>query len=135
MRGPGNGENEERSMELTVEEAGMALATLIAFSDGDPSDAEQRVIREYFTAEQTEALRTKMKSAGYTYPEELTDAWQPILEALRKTDRDKQLHSLAVVYQVACADGVHRQEELLLLKTFSEQLSVNLSDIETYFPA
>ncbi len=122
-------------LDLTLEEAGVALSILVGFSDDDPSDAEAGVMREYFSAETVTSFLEKMKKSGLAYPEALLDTKESIQAAFSRVSRDAVLRILAIGYKVAAADGTVDEMETGLLKEFCETFVIGFAEVKEYFKA
>ncbi len=122
-------------LDLSLEEAGVALSILVGFSDDDPSEAEAGVMREYFSTESVTSLLKKMEAEGLSYPDALFDTKKSIFKALSKVSRDDQLRMLAIAYRVAGADGKIDEMELGLIEEFCEEFVIGLAELKSYFKA
>ncbi len=122
-------------LDLTLDEAGVALSILVGFSDDDPSDAEAGVMREYFSAETVTSFLEKMKASGLAYPEALLDTKESIQNAFSRASRGDILRILAVGYKVAAADGTVDEMETGLLKEFCEAFVIGFAEVKEYFKA
>ncbi len=120
---------------LTLAEAGIALCTLVAFSDDDPSEPEIGVIREYFTPKDVQSLQEKMEGAGFDYPGDLSLFHDKILDAFCDTDRESVVKTLAIAHKVAFADGILDPRELKLIREFCEEYYLGFAEIRDYFHA
>ena len=118
---------------LLPEEAGIAVATLVAFSDDDPTDAEAGIIREFYSYDAVANLQKKMTVAGYNYPEELTEMKSAVLKGLAGGDRSAILKMLAIAYKVALADGDADEDEVMVLREYCEEFCIGLSELKLYF--
>ncbi len=126
-------EEDVREINLSVEEIGIALATIVAFSDNDPSDAEIGIIREYFSFENAESLQKKMKDADYVYPDELPKIEPAIKKALDEVSREVQIKTLAIGYKAAKADGRIDSGELEIIKGYCEEYVIGIAELANYF--
>jgi len=122
-------------IELTVEEAGAALAILVGLSDDDPSDEEAAVMREYFSVQVISSLMAKVTDSGNKYPEALVSTKESIFTALRQADRDLQKKYLAIAYKVAGADGVFDESELALIQEYCVEYGIGIVELKDYFKA
>ncbi len=122
-------------LDLSLDEAGVALSILVGFSDDDPSDAEAGVMREYFTPETITSFLEKMKASGLVYPDALLDTKKSIYRAFSRSARADILRMLAVGYKVAAADGTVDEMEIGLIKEFCEEFVIGLSEVKEYFKA
>ena len=120
---------------LTIREAAIALCTLVAFSDDDPSDTEAGVLREYFTENDVSSVQKKFTHSGKTYPDDILTTKKDIVTAFKGVDRDTQVKYLAVAYKTAAADGSVDDRELEILKGFCEELYIGLGELKQYFKA
>lgn len=121
--------------DLTLPEAGIALCTLVAFSDDDPSEPEVGVIREYFTSADVQGLQEKLEAAGFDYPDDLALFKDKISEAMCDTERDSVVKTLAIAHKVALADGNMDPRELKLIREFCEDFYLGFAEIRDYFKA
>jgi hypothetical protein len=126
-------EEDVREINLSVEEAGIALATIVAFSDDDPSDSEIGIIREYFSFGNAESLQKKMKDAGFVYPDELPKIKPAIKKALDEVSREVQIKTLAIGYKAAKADGRIAPEELAIIKGYCQEYVIGIAELVNYF--
>ncbi len=122
-------------LELTLEEAGIALSILVGFIDDDPSDAEAGVMREYFSTETITSFLEKMKASGLSYPDALPDTKKSIYATLSGSPREDALRMLAIGYKVAAADGTVDEMEISLIKEFCEEFVIGLAEVKEYFKA
>ena len=120
---------------LTVEEAGAALAILVGLSDDDPSDEEAAVMREYFSVQVISSLMSKVSDSGNKYPEDLENTKDSIFTALRQADSDIQKKYLAIAYKVAAADGVVDEAELTLIQEYCVEYGIGVVELKDYFKA
>ncbi|MBN2510211.1 MAG: TerB family tellurite resistance protein [Spirochaetales bacterium] len=120
---------------LGLKDAALALCTLVAFSDDDPSEAEAAVLRDFFTEEEVLSVQKKFTDAGMTYPDDLPTVKADILSAFLDAGRSLQLKYLAVAYKTALADGRAEAEELALIKEFCEELYIGIKELKDYFTA
>ena len=123
------------NIELTVEEAGAALAILVGLSDDDPSDEEAAVMREYFSVQVISSLMAKVTDSGNKYPEDLLSTKDSIFTALRQADSDIQKKYLAIAYKVAGADGVVDEAELTLIQEYCVEYGIGVVELKDYFKA
>ena len=91
-------------IELTGPEAGIALSTLVAFSDDNPSEEEAAVMRKYYKFEDAESFQNKLDEAGYKLPADISSLEPKILETLKKQDRDFQLRTLGAALVLALSE-------------------------------
>lgn len=119
-------------IDLTGPEAGIALSTLVAFSDDNPSEEETAVMRKYYKFEDAESFQNKMDSVGYKFPDDLSSMEPKILETLKKQDRDFQVRTLAVALVLAHSDGVFDQNEMNMLNKFCSGLELSLHDADLF---
>ncbi len=120
---------------LTVEEAGAALAILVGLSDDDPSDEEAAVMREYFSVQVISSLMSKVSDSGNKYPEDLENTKDSIFTALRQADSDIQKKYLAIAYKVAAADGFVDEAELTLIQEYCVEYGIGVVELKDYFKA
>jgi len=128
-------ERRSRRMEninLTGPEAGIALSTLVAFSDDNPSAEEVAVMRKYYKFEDVESFQNKVDSAGYKFPDDFSTLEPVIMESLKNQDKDFQLRTLAVSLVLAHSDGVFDQDEMNVLNRFCMGLKLSLSDADLF---
>jgi len=123
------------NIELTVEEAGAALAILVGLSDDDPSDEEAAVMREYFSVQVISSLMGKVTDSGNKYPEDLGRAKDSIFTALGQAHRDIQKRYLAIAYKVAGADGVVDEAEISLIQEYCVEYGIGIVELKDYFKA
>ncbi len=119
-------------IELTGSEAGIALSTLVAFSDDNPTIEETAVMRKYYKFEDAESFQNKLNEAGYKFPENLIDLEPKILDTLKKQDKDFQLRTIAVALVLAHSDGVFDQNEMNMLNKFCMGLEISLHDADLF---
>lgn len=117
---------------LTGPEAGIALSTLVAFSDDNPSPEEVAVMRKYYKFEDAESFQKKVDSAGLKFPDDFSTLEPVIMETLKSQDKDFQLRTLAVSLVLAHSDGVFDQEEMNVLNRFCMGLELSLSDADLF---
>ena len=122
-------------LNLTINEAGIALCALVAFSDDDPSEAEVAVMREYFVEADVEGLQKKMTASARIYPDDLGTLEGDILSALSAAQRGVQVKMLSIAYKVAGADGVLEAAELYPLERLCEELAIGIRELGDYFKA
>ena len=120
---------------LTIREAAIALCTLVAFSDDDPSDSEAGVLREYFNEDDVSSVQSKFTHAGKTYPDDILTTIKDIIKAFKSVDRESQVKYLAIAYKTAEADGTVDPKELEILKEVCEELYIGLGELKQYFKA
>lgn len=126
-------EQPRTEVDLTLEEAGIALSSLVAFSDDDPADEEIGVIREYYTREAAGSLSEKVTGAGYKYPEDLEKIEPDISRVLAAEERENQLKTLAIAHKVSLADGILKKEELAILEKYCIEFGLGLYEVSEYF--
>ncbi len=117
---------------LTGPEAGIALSTLVAFSDDNPSPEEVAVMRKYYKFEDAESFQNKVDSAGFKFPDDFSTLEPVIMETLKNQDKDFQLRTLAVSLVLAHSDGVFDQNEMNVLNRFCIGLELSLSDADLF---
>ncbi len=120
------------NLNLTGPEAGIALSTLVAFSDDNPSEEEAAVMRKYYKYEDAESFQNKLDSAGYKFPENISGLEPKILEALKKQNKDFQTRTLAVALVLAHSDGIFDQNEMTMLNRFCSVLELSLHDADMF---
>jgi tellurite resistance protein len=123
------------SIDLTEEEAGLALSVLVSFSDDDPSNREIAVVREFYSSDAALSLTEKMGDNGYSYPDDLKKLTPSIIKALSCYDRNIQLKHLAIAYRTANADGQLSLEELAILKEICSDLYIGIGELADFFKA
>ncbi len=121
------------NIELSQGEAGIALATWLAFSDDNPSDEEMSVIREYFTETDVEGLVNKIESFNAVFPDAVPRLEESVKKAFKKLSRDEQLKMLSIAYRTAYADGVLAPEEHQILSGFCEEFVIGEGELRNYF--
>ena len=119
-------------IELTGPEAGIALSTLVAFSDDNPTIEETAVMRRYYEFEDAESFQNKLGELSYKFPDNLIDLEPKILETLKKQDKDFQLRTMAVALVLAHSDGVFDQNEMNVLNKFCSELELSLHDADLF---
>jgi tellurite resistance protein len=127
--------NRSRKMEnisFTGPEAGIALSTLVAFSDDNPSPEELAVMRKYYKYEDAESFQGKVDAGGFKFPEDLNSFEPIIIKTLKEQDKDFQLRTLAVALVLAHSDGVFDQNEMAVLNKFCLGLELSLSDADFF---
>ncbi len=120
------------NLNLTGPEAGIALSTLVAFSDDNPSEEEAAVMRRYYKFEDAESFQNKLDALGYKFPEDLFGLEPKILEALKKQNKDFQTRTLAVALVLAHSDGVFDQNEMNVLNKFCSGLELSLHEADLF---
>ena len=120
-------------LELTTQEAGMALVTWVAFSDDEPSEDEMAVVREYFNEEDVEGLIGKMKRDNLSFPEAVPRLEASIIKSFGKLVRDDQLRMLAIAYKTAKADGILDLNEEGIIKKFCEEFMIGEGELRKFF--
>jgi len=120
------------NINLTGPEAGIALSTLVAFSDDNPSPEEVAVMRKYYKFEDAETFQSKVDACGYKFPEDFSVLEPVIMKALKNEDKDFQLRTLAVALVLAHSDGVFDQNEMRVLNKFCFGLELSLSDADQF---
>jgi len=119
-------------IDLTGPEAGIALSTLVAFSDDNPSEEEAAVMRRYYKFEDAESFQNKLDAVGYKFPDDLSGLEPKILETLKKQDRNFQLRTIAVALVLAHSDGVFDQNEMNELNKFCSELELSLYEADLF---
>lgn len=120
------------NINLTGPEAGIALSTLVAFSDDNPTAEEVAVMRKYYKFEDAESFQKKVDDGGYNFPGDFSALEPKILESLKSQDKDFQLRTLAVALVLAHSDGVFDQNEMNVLNRFCQGLELSLSDADLF---
>ena len=120
------------NLNLTGPEAGIALSTLVAFSDDNPSPEAVAVMRKYYKFEDAESFQNKVDSAGFKFPADFSTLEPLIMETLKNEDKDFQLRTLAVSLVLAHSDGVFDQDEMNVLNRFCMGLELSLSDADLF---
>jgi len=120
------------NINLTGPEAGIALSTLVAFSDDNPTAEEVAVMRKYYKFEDAESFQKKADEGGYKFPGDFSTLEPKILESLKSQDKDFQLRTLAVALVLAHSDGVFDQNEMNVLNRFCQGLELSLSDADLF---
>lgn len=120
------------NIDLTGPEAGIALSTLVAFSDDNPTVEEVAVMRKYYKFEDAESFQNKLDAAGYKFPDDLIGIEPKVLETLKKQDRDFQLRTIAVALVLAHSDGVFDQNEMNMLNKFCSGLELSLHEADLF---
>jgi tellurite resistance protein len=120
------------NMDLTGPEAGIALSTLVAFSDDNPSEVEAAVMRKYYKYEDAESFQKKMEDAGLKFPENFAELEPKILETLGTQTKEFQLRTLAAALVLAHSDGVFDQNEMTVLNRFCLNLKLSLHDADLF---
>ena len=120
------------NIDLTGPEAGIALSTLVAFSDDNPSEEETAVMRRYYKFKDAESYQNKVDAAGYKFPDDFSSLEPKILETLKKEDKDFQLRTMAVALVLAHSDGVFDQNEMNVLNKFCSGLELSLHDADLF---
>jgi tellurite resistance protein len=119
-------------LELTKEEAGIALSALVAFEDDDLSDVEAGIMRKYYALDDATSLGKKMEHAGVAYPKGLSSIENTVLERLTKTPLGFRLRTIAIGYLLARADGSVSEVEFERLDRYSRALSVSYQQAREY---
>lgn len=119
-------------IELTGPEAGIALSTLVAFSDDNPTVEELAVMRKYYKFEDAESFQNKLTAVGYKFPNDLSGIEPKVLETLKKQDKDFQLRTIAVALVLAHSDGVFDQNEMNMLNKFCSGLELSLHEADLF---
>lgn len=120
------------NIDLTGPEAGIALSTLVAFSDDNPTVEEVAVMRRYYKFEDAESFQNKLGAFGYKFPNDLPGIEPKILETLKKEDKDFQLRTIAVALVLAHSDGVFDQNEMNMLNKFCRGLELSLHEADLF---
>lgn len=121
-----------KKMDLTSVEAGIALSTLVAFSDDNPSEEEGVVMRKYYRSADADSFQKKLEEAGYSYPSDLTNLFPGIISILKGSPVDFRLRTIAVGYLLARADGNFDQNEMQILSRAAAELEVSLYDAKVF---
>ena len=120
------------NINLTGPEAGIALSTLVAFADDNPSVEEAAVIRKYYKYEDAESFQNKVDLAGLAFPKDLPELEPVIMSTLKDQDKNFQLRTLAVALVLAHSDGVFDQHEMNTLNKFCFGLGFSLHDADLF---
>ena len=120
------------NINLTGPEAGIALSTLVAFSDDNPSAEEVAVMRKYYNYEDVESFQNKAEAGGFKFPQDFSALEPIILETLKRQEKDFQLRTLSVALVLAYSDGVFDQNEMNVLNRFCLGLELSLSDADQF---
>jgi tellurite resistance protein len=120
------------NIDLTGPEAGIALSTLVAFSDDNPTIEEVAVMRKYYKFEDAESFQNKLDAVGYKFPNDLPGIEPKILETLKKEDKSFQLRTIAVALVLAHSDGVFDQNEMNMLNKFCSGLELSLHEADLF---
>ncbi len=120
------------NINLTGPEAGIALSTLVAFSDDNPSAEEVAVMRKYYKFEDAESFQNKVDTGGFKFPEDFPSLEPIVLETLKSQEKDFQLRTLAVALVLAHSDGIFDQNEMNVLNRFCIGLELSLSDADLF---
>lgn len=121
-------------IDLGIKESALALMTLTAFADDDPSEEEVALIREYFGLEDIEALTAKMEKAGASFPEDLPRMMDSILKCMKGQNRQEQLKYLTLLYKTAAADGKMDPREEAIIEQFCTELTIGPGELESCSP-
>lgn len=121
-------------MELGIKESALALLTLTAFADDDPSEQEVALIREYFSLEDIESLTQKMEKAGASFPEDLPRLMDSILKCMKEQNRQEQLKYLTLLHKTAAADGKMDPREVAIIEQFCTELCIGPGELESCSP-
>jgi tellurite resistance protein len=119
---------EKKQIDFSAVEAAIALSTLVAFSDDNPSEEEGVILRKYYFLDDAERVQKKLSDAGYLYPNDLREAEPYILTALKEADKDFKLRTIAVAFLLSRADGEVDQDEMLVLSTYADKLEIGLHE-------
>lgn len=119
-------------LELTKEEAAIALSALIAFEDDEVSDTEAGIVRKYYTLEDAESLAAKMDAAGLPYPEGLSSIEEKALSTVRNAPLGYRLRTIAVGYRLARADGMVNEVEFERLDRYAHGIGVTYESAKEY---
>jgi len=120
------------NINLTGPEAGIALSTLLAFADDNPTVEEVAVIRKYYKFEDAESFQKKVDAGGYKFPKDFSVLEPLIMETLKTQDKEFQLRTLAVALILAHSDGVFDQHEMNTLNKFCFGLGFSLHDADLF---
>ena len=123
---------EKRPLQFEEPEAALALSTLVAFADDDPSEAEGVVMRKYYLHQTAEAVQKKLDEGGYLYPGDLNATEEFFLPVLREAPAPFRLRTIAVALELARADGRIDQDEMKLLNYYAGALGVSLAEAEAF---
>lgn len=121
-----------KKLNLTPVEAGIALSTLVAFSDDNPSEEEGVVMRKYYLSKDAESFQSKLEEAGYSYPSDLEGLFPEIIDTLKEASKDFQLRCIAVGYLLARADGNFDQDEMRILSKAAGELGFGLYEAKVF---
>ena len=121
-----------KKLDLTPVEAGIALSTLVAFSDDNPSEEEGVIMRKYYRSADADSFQKKLEEAGYSYPSDLTTLFPVVIDTLKSVPVDFRLRTIAVGYLLARADGNVDQNEMQILSRAAAGLEVSLYDAKVF---
>lgn len=123
---------QKKALTFELPEAALALSTLVAFADDDPSESEGVVMRKYYRLATAEAVQQKFDQGGYLYPGDLKETEVYFLPVLKEADKAFRLRTIAVALESARADGVVDQDEMKLLNYYAGELEVSLAEAEEF---
>ena len=125
--------DEKKLLELTKEEAGIAVAVLVAFRDGQVSDEEAAIVRRYYHIESAQTLEEKFDAAGYAFPGGVGDARTEVMKNLIRTPHEWQIRCLAVCALLVEADGTtDAGEETAIIREIAKECNVALFEVAHY---
>jgi tellurite resistance protein len=124
-------EEVEIDIDLSPGECSLLVSTIIGFSDGELSEAEEAVVRDHFTESTVSYLTEKLKSAGLSYPGDVDKFSGLVPDLLSGFSRPSQMRALAVAWKTASADGLC-EEESLLLNAWCEELGIGIKEVEAF---
>lgn len=119
-------------LELTKDEAAIALSALVAFEDDEVSDAEAGIMRMYYTLEDAESLAEKMESAGLEYPSGLSAIEGNALTAVGSAPLGYRLRTIAIGYRLARADGTVSEIEFERLDRYAHAIGASYESAKEY---
>ncbi|MDA3850685.1 MAG: TerB family tellurite resistance protein, partial [Spirochaetaceae bacterium] len=121
-------------IDLIPRNAALALITLAAFADDDPSENEIALTREYFNGADADSLMDQCEKAGVVFPEDLPRIKDSIIKSLKTLSRQDQLKYLTLLYKTAMADGRLDPREEVLIEEFSLEFTIGLEEMKRCSP-
>jgi len=119
-------------LDLSPQEAGVAITTLVAFSDDDPTEEEVAVVREHFGKSVVESLMNKLAEQNLRFPEDLDLCDDFIFKGMAKASREEQTRILSAAYKAAKADGIIKPEERQVIRKFADEFLIGEGELKFY---
>lgn len=120
------------NLDLTPQEAGVGITTLVAFADDDPSEEEVAVVKEHFGKAVVESLMKKMAAEEVRFPEDLDLCEEWLMKGLGKASREEKTRILAAAYKAAKADGRVLPEERAVIRRYAGAFLIGEGELKNY---